>query len=196
MRPARRLGARRRHPSREDEDRHRLGDAPRSRCRPGRGRPDRHRRRRRALRRRQRRLHRQAGHPPGGDVRRSRRHLVRGAGVLRRPDRPAADSASATPIDVAAGEYGYDLVYFERMCAAGAVDVLQADVSRCAGITEWLRVASGRRRPRPRDLRPLRPVAARRTRPARCPTSVTWSTSTTTPASTASCSTVSWTRPG
>lgn len=47
-----------------------------------------------------------------------------------------------TKIDVAAGEYGYDLVYFERMCAAGAVDVLQADVSRCAGITEWLRVAA------------------------------------------------------
>lgn len=47
-----------------------------------------------------------------------------------------------TPIDVAAGEYGSDLVYFERMGAAGAVDVLQADVSRCAGITEWLRVAA------------------------------------------------------
>ena len=45
-------------------------------------------------------------------------------------------------IDVAAGEYGYDLVYFERMCAAGAVDCLQIDVTRCAGITEWLRVAS------------------------------------------------------
>jgi L-alanine-DL-glutamate epimerase-like enolase superfamily enzyme len=44
--------------------------------------------------------------------------------------------------DVAAGEYGYDLAYFERMCAAGAVDVLQADVSRCAGITEWLRAAT------------------------------------------------------
>jgi L-alanine-DL-glutamate epimerase-like enolase superfamily enzyme len=47
-----------------------------------------------------------------------------------------------TVMDVAAGEYGSDLVYFERMCAAGAVDVLQADVSRCAGITEWLRVAA------------------------------------------------------
>ncbi|MGB6059411.1 MAG: enolase C-terminal domain-like protein [Microthrixaceae bacterium] len=47
-----------------------------------------------------------------------------------------------TDIDVAAGEYGYDLVYFERMCAVGAVDVLQADVSRCAGITEWMRAAA------------------------------------------------------
>jgi L-alanine-DL-glutamate epimerase-like enolase superfamily enzyme len=44
--------------------------------------------------------------------------------------------------DVAAGEYGYDLVYFRAMCAAGAVDCLQADVTRCAGITEWLRVAA------------------------------------------------------
>jgi len=44
--------------------------------------------------------------------------------------------------DVAAGEYGYDLAYFERMCDAEAVDVLQADVSRCAGITEWLRAAA------------------------------------------------------
>ncbi|HMA46351.1 MAG TPA: enolase C-terminal domain-like protein [Frankiaceae bacterium] len=44
--------------------------------------------------------------------------------------------------DVAAGEYGYDLHYFERMCAAGAVDCLQADVTRCAGVTDWLRAAA------------------------------------------------------
>jgi L-alanine-DL-glutamate epimerase-like enolase superfamily enzyme len=43
-------------------------------------------------------------------------------------------------MEIAAGEYGYDAVYFERMLAAGAVDVLQADVTRCAGITELLRV--------------------------------------------------------
>lgn len=48
----------------------------------------------------------------------------------------------ALPLDVTAGEYGYDLVYFETMLARGAVDVLQADVGRCAGITEWLRVAA------------------------------------------------------
>jgi L-alanine-DL-glutamate epimerase-like enolase superfamily enzyme len=43
-------------------------------------------------------------------------------------------------MDVAAGEYGYDLPYFERMLAAGAVDVLQADVTRCGGITDLLRI--------------------------------------------------------
>lgn len=39
---------------------------------------------------------------------------------------------------IAAGEYGYDSAYFRRMLAAGAVDVLQADASRCAGITGFL----------------------------------------------------------
>jgi L-alanine-DL-glutamate epimerase-like enolase superfamily enzyme len=53
-----------------------------------------------------------------------------------------AEIRAQTPIDIAAGEYGYDLFYFGAMCAAGAVDCLQADVSRCAGVTEWLRVAT------------------------------------------------------
>jgi L-alanine-DL-glutamate epimerase-like enolase superfamily enzyme len=44
--------------------------------------------------------------------------------------------------DVAAGEYGYDLAYFARMVEGQAVDCLQADVTRCGGITEWLRAAA------------------------------------------------------
>lgn len=45
-------------------------------------------------------------------------------------------------IEVAAGEYGYQLDYFRRMLAAEAVDVQQADVTRCAGITGFLQVAA------------------------------------------------------
>jgi len=43
-------------------------------------------------------------------------------------------------IEIAAGEYGYDAPYFQRMLGAQAVDVLQADVTRCGGITELVRV--------------------------------------------------------
>jgi L-alanine-DL-glutamate epimerase-like enolase superfamily enzyme len=43
---------------------------------------------------------------------------------------------------IAAGEYGYDLFYFRRMLEAGAVDVLQADATRCGGFTELLRVGA------------------------------------------------------
>ncbi|MGZ5095819.1 MAG: enolase C-terminal domain-like protein [Burkholderiales bacterium] len=42
---------------------------------------------------------------------------------------------------IAAGEYGYDLPYFRRMLEAGAVDV-QADATRCAGITGFMAVAA------------------------------------------------------
>jgi L-alanine-DL-glutamate epimerase-like enolase superfamily enzyme len=43
-------------------------------------------------------------------------------------------------LQIAAGEYGWNLPYFERMLAAGAVDVLQADVTRCGGITNLIRL--------------------------------------------------------
>jgi L-alanine-DL-glutamate epimerase-like enolase superfamily enzyme len=46
------------------------------------------------------------------------------------------------PMEIAAGEYGYDLPYFRRMLEAGAVDVLQADATRCAGITGFLQVGA------------------------------------------------------
>lgn len=41
-------------------------------------------------------------------------------------------------MEIAAGEYGYDAGYFRRMLAAGAVDVLQADATRCGGVTGFL----------------------------------------------------------
>jgi L-alanine-DL-glutamate epimerase-like enolase superfamily enzyme len=41
-------------------------------------------------------------------------------------------------MDVAAGEYGYDPFYFRRMLEAGAVDVLQADATRCGGVSGFL----------------------------------------------------------
>lgn len=45
-------------------------------------------------------------------------------------------------MDIASGEYGYDETYFRRMLAAGAVDVLQADATRCAGFTGFLQAAA------------------------------------------------------
>ena len=44
-------------------------------------------------------------------------------------------------IEIAAGEYGFDPLYFTRMLRACAVDVLQADATRCGGITGFLRAA-------------------------------------------------------
>ena len=76
------------------------------------------------------------------NVRGIRRHLVRRAGLLRRPGRDSTRSASSFDGDVAAGEYGYTLGYFARMLEAGAVDCLQADVTRCGGYTVWLRTAA------------------------------------------------------
>ncbi|BDG04483.1 enolase C-terminal domain-like protein [Anaeromyxobacter oryzae] len=45
-------------------------------------------------------------------------------------------------MDVAAGEYGHDAQYFRRMLEAGAVDVLQADMTRCGGVTGFLAAAA------------------------------------------------------
>ena len=43
---------------------------------------------------------------------------------------------------VAAGEYGFTPHYFRAMLEAGAVDVLQADASRCGGVTGFLKAAA------------------------------------------------------
>jgi L-alanine-DL-glutamate epimerase-like enolase superfamily enzyme len=45
-------------------------------------------------------------------------------------------------MDIAAGEYGYNAWYFRQMLDAGAVSVLQADATRCGGISGFLDVAS------------------------------------------------------
>jgi L-alanine-DL-glutamate epimerase-like enolase superfamily enzyme len=58
------------------------------------------------------------------------------AGLARvRADAPAG-------MAIAAGEYGFDLPYFRRMLEAGAVDCLQADATRCCGITGFMRAAA------------------------------------------------------
>lgn len=45
-------------------------------------------------------------------------------------------------MDIAAGEYGYTAWYFQRMIAAQAVTVMQADATRCGGITGFLEVGA------------------------------------------------------
>lgn len=45
-------------------------------------------------------------------------------------------------MDISAGEYGYDATYFRRMLEAGAVDVLQADATRCGGFTGFFDATS------------------------------------------------------
>jgi L-alanine-DL-glutamate epimerase-like enolase superfamily enzyme len=45
-------------------------------------------------------------------------------------------------MDISAGEYGYEGFYFRRMLEAQAVDVLQADATRCLGISGFLQAAA------------------------------------------------------
>jgi L-alanine-DL-glutamate epimerase-like enolase superfamily enzyme len=49
---------------------------------------------------------------------------------------------SPVGMTIAAGEYGWDARYYRRMLEAGAVDVVQADATRCLGITGFLQVAA------------------------------------------------------
>ncbi|HZV21491.1 MAG TPA: enolase C-terminal domain-like protein [Hyphomicrobiales bacterium] len=43
-------------------------------------------------------------------------------------------------MQIAAGEYGYNLFYFRQMLAAGATDIQQADATRCLGLTGFMQV--------------------------------------------------------
>jgi len=45
-------------------------------------------------------------------------------------------------MDIAAGEYGYTAWYFRRMVDAEAVTILQADATRCGGISGFMHAAS------------------------------------------------------
>ena len=49
--------------------------------------------------------------------------------------------AAPVRMQIAAGEYGYTADYFRHMLEAQAVDVLQADASRCGGITGFVQAA-------------------------------------------------------
>ena len=54
----------------------------------------------------------------------------------------AIRSRAPIGMDIAAGEYGYTAWYFRRMIDAGAVTILQADATRCGGISGFLDVAA------------------------------------------------------
>ena len=45
-------------------------------------------------------------------------------------------------LEIAGGEYGYDLADFRAFLEAQALDVIQADATRCGGVTGFLRVAA------------------------------------------------------
>jgi L-alanine-DL-glutamate epimerase-like enolase superfamily enzyme len=77
--------------------------------------------------------------------------LARDAGVLWFEEPVSSDDLTGLELlrqrapaamEIAAGEYGYDIDYFRSMLAAGAVDVQQADATRCGGITGFLQVAA------------------------------------------------------
>ena len=64
-------------------------------------------------------------------------------------------------MDVAAGEYGFDPWYFRHMLEAGAVDVLQADATRCGGYTGFFQAAALVHRSLDAAVRSLRPGLTR-----------------------------------
>ncbi|WP_263357260.1 enolase C-terminal domain-like protein [Acidicapsa ligni] len=49
---------------------------------------------------------------------------------------------SPAGMEIAAGEYGWNARYLKKMMEAGAVDVIQADATRCGGVTGFMEVAA------------------------------------------------------
>jgi L-alanine-DL-glutamate epimerase-like enolase superfamily enzyme len=49
--------------------------------------------------------------------------------------------AKSTTVPIAAGENLYSKYQFQEYFRAGALNIVQADVIRCGGITEWLKIA-------------------------------------------------------
>jgi L-alanine-DL-glutamate epimerase-like enolase superfamily enzyme len=56
--------------------------------------------------------------------------------------RGLADVRANALADIAAGEYVYRSIDAHSLVTAGAVDCLQLDVTRCGGITGWMRLAA------------------------------------------------------
>ena len=75
-------------------------------------------------------------------------------------------SGRRSGMDIAAGEYAYTIDYVREMLAADAVDVQQADVTRCGGVTALLADRRCLRGVPYRSVRTLRagPASARRLR--------------------------------
>ena len=69
--------------------------------------------------------------------------MVRGAGFIGRVGRAGAGARVAPPcMDVAAGEYAYNSDDVRHMLVRRAVDVQQADATRCLGVTGFLQAAA------------------------------------------------------
>jgi L-alanine-DL-glutamate epimerase-like enolase superfamily enzyme len=58
------------------------------------------------------------------------------------PGLRASRERAPAGMEIAAGEYAYTLDYVRNMLQARAVDVQQADVTRCGGITAFLQIAA------------------------------------------------------
>jgi len=123
--------------------------------------------------------------------------LDRAAGGIRWLEEPVSSQdlhglravRSATPagMPVAAGEYLWTPEEAQRLLAAEAVDVIQADATRCLGLT-----ATAPSAPSPPHAdclsRPIAPLRCTPTPPAACSAAPAWSTSMTPSGSSGACS--------